>query len=477
MKYDYDVVVLGGGAAGLVSAVGSAALGAKTALIEKGKLGGDCTWYGCVPSKTLLKSAYVFSLTGKQKEFGISVVKEGEYDPAGVMGHVREIVKKISTHHPPEMLEEKGIKVFFGSPRFLDGRRIELSGESCISSRRFIICTGSHPLIPPIEGLKDIDYLTNENIFDLEVLPRSMITLGGGPIGVELSLALARLGVETSIVQTSDRILPREDAEASRLLTEKLAKEGIKVFTKSKAVRLQRENNMAAVTMEDDKKKQSVIKAEKLLVATGREASVEGLDLEKAGVKYTNKRIETDASLRTGAGNIYAAGDVTGPYQFSHMAEYQAIIAVGNALFPFKRKVDYRAVPWCTFTDPEVAHLGLTEQEAKERFRHVRVFRFRYRENDRAVTDMEEEGFAKVVCDRKGRILGAHIVGANAGEIIHEYVLAKSAGLSIGRLSSTIHIYPTLAQVVKRTGDQYYTEILKSKWLTLFFKLMLKFLR
>src|SRR3989338_8448093 len=476
MKYDYDLAVIGGGAAGLVSAMGSVLLGAKAALIEKNKLGGDCTWYGCIPSKTLLKSAQVMSLTKRLKEFGISCDPAIKCDPRLVMAHVRDVIKKISTHHPPELLEKKGIRVLFGSPKFLDQNTVQLDALK-ISAKRFIIASGSHPLVPLIEGLKGISYLTNENVFDLEDLPESLAVLGGGPIGMELSQAFSRLGVEVSVIEMLDRLLVREDKEIADVLVERFKREGIKIYAGEKAVRFSEDAGSVAVTLENKDRKQSVIKSEKVLVAVGRASNVEGLDLEKAGVRYSDNGIEVDAALRTSAKNIYACGDCCGPYQFSHMAEYQAVIAVGNALFPFNRKVDYSSVPWCTFTDPEVARLGLTEEEAKARHRDIKVYRSSYAGNDRAVTDLEETGFAKVITDKKGYILGAHIVGAGAGEIIHEYVLAKSSGLKIGRLSSAIHIYPTLAQVVKRTADQYYLDIMNKPVPKAFFKLMLRLLR
>ena len=476
MKYDYDVIVIGGGAAGLVAATGTAALGARTALIEKKELGGECTWHGCIPSKAFLKSSQVFSLAKRFKEFGISVGAQNTYDSSLVMVHVRDVIKKISTHHPADLFEKKGIKVLFGDPKFLDQNTIELKGQK-ISAKRFIIASGSHPMVPPIKGLKDISYLTNENVFDLEALPKSLAVLGGGPIGMELSLAFARLGVKVSIIEMFDRLMVREDKEIADVLIDEFRAEEVKIYTGKKAVRFSKDGEMVSITLEDKDKKQSVVKAEKVLVAVGRAANVQGLDLEKAGVKYSNKGVEVDATLRTSAKNIYACGDVAGPYQFSHMAEYQAVIVVGNALFPFKRKVDYSVVPWCTFTDPEVARVGLTEDEAKAKYKDIKVYRSFYSGNDRAVTDIEEKGLAKVITDKKGYILGAHIVGANAGEIIHEYVLAKSSKLKIGTISSAIHIYPTLAQVVKRSADQYYIEMMNSGCLKGLFRLMLKLLR
>ncbi len=459
MGYDYDVVVIGGGAAGLVAATGTAGLGAKTAMIEKAKLGGDCTWYGCIPSKALLKSAQVFSLLKRSKEFGISAQIDSA--PGGVLEHVRKVIKEVSQHHPPEIFEKRGIKVLFGEPKFIDNHTIELERKR-LRAKRFIISTGSHPFVPPIKGLQNIEYLTNENIFDLEALPKSIAVLGGGPIGIEISQALTRLGAEVSVIEMADRILFREDREIAEVLTAKLKIDRVQVYCGQKAVKFAKEGDLTVVTIEDKDKKPSVVKAEKVLVAVGRAANTQGLDLEKAGVKYSNKGIEVDQTLRTSAKNIYACGDVVGPYQFSHMAEYQAVITVANSLFPFKQKVNYNVVPWCTFCDPELAHLGLTEVEARAGHKDIRVYRSDYKANDRAVTDLEDLGFAKVICDKKGRILGAHIVGAGAGELIHEYVLAKKAKLKIGFLSSAIHIYPTLSQVVKRSADQYYTQMLSS---------------
>jgi pyruvate/2-oxoglutarate dehydrogenase complex dihydrolipoamide dehydrogenase (E3) component len=476
MGYDYDLIVLGGGAAGLVAATGGASLGAKTALIEKNKLGGDCTWYGCIPSKALLKSSGVYALTKRFKDFGISAPEGTRYDASGVMNHVRDVIQKISAHHPTEVFEKRGIKVLFGTPRFIDNKTLELDGKK-LSAKRFIICTGSHPLVPPIEGLQNINYLTNENVFDLGSLPKSLAVLGGGPIGIEMAQAFTRLGVEVSVIEMMERILFREDKEAAGVLTDSLIKEGAKIYTGRKAVKFSQEGDHVGVSVEDKSKELSVIKAQKVLVAIGRAPNIGGLELEKAGVKYSRKGIEADMTLQTSAKNIYVAGDVAGPYQFSHMAEYQAIIALGNSLFPFKRKVDYCCVPWCTFTEPELAHLGLTEEEAKEQHKDIKVFRSKYSEGDRAVTDLEENGFAKVICDKKGNILGAHIVGTNAGELIHEYTIAKTNKLNIGKLSSAIHIYPTLAQVVKRTADQYFTGMLDSKWFKLFSRVCLSFLR
>ncbi len=477
-KPGFDVVVLGGGAGGLFAASGAAALGAKTCMIEKNKLGGDCTWYGCMPSKALLKSAHALALVKRLKDFGISS-GDTRYDTGKAMSHVRDIINKVSTHHPAEVFEKRGIRVIFGNPKFIDNKTIEVNGER-ISAKRFIIATGSHPVVPPIPGLKEVDFLTNETVFDLNTLPKSMIVLGGGPIGVELSQAFSRLGVEVSIVEMLGRILFREDFETADVLTNVIKRDGIKIFTGKKAVKFRKENGQVIVTLEDKDKNISEIKAEKVLVAVGRAPNVQGLDLEKAGVEHEKTGIKVNEFLQTSQANIFACGDVVGPYLFSHIAAYQAALAVRNSLLPLLRqKVNYESVPWATFTDPELAHLGLTEEEAREKYevRDLKIYRSYLKETDRAVTDMEEDGLAKVICDKKGYILGAHIVGANAGEIIHEYVIAKAERLTIGKLSSTIHIYPTLAQVVKKTADQYLLEKLGSPLLKNIAKFLMKFVK
>ena len=476
MKYDFDMVVIGGGAAGMVASSVGVISGAKTALIEKDKLGGDCTWYGCVPSKTLLKSARVFSLAQRLKDFGISAGGQNTCEPSGVMSHARDMAEKISKNHSPEKLEAKGKKIFFGTPEFSDAHTIQING-SRISAKRFILATGSHAVVPSIKGIQQSGYLTNKSIFGLESVPGSLVVLGGGPIGCELSSAFARLGTQVSIIERADRILPGEDKEAVMIIEEALQDRGVNIFTGCKPVLISNEDAEVGVTFEDKEGKRLSVRAEKLLVAAGRAPNTQGLNLEKAGVKYNDKGVIVDSALRTSAKHIYACGDIAGPYRFSHMSEYQAVTAAVNALFPFKRKVDYRAVPWCTFTDPDLARVGLTQEEAEALHKGIKVYRSFYSKNDMAIMGMETGGFSKVITDRKGYILGAHIVGSRAGDIIHEFVLAKSSGLKIGRISSAIHIYPTLAEVVKRSADQYYLELLDRKAIKGLRSVLLKFLR
>lgn len=451
MGYDYDVVVIGGGAGGLFAASAANTLGAKTCLIEKKRLGGDCTWFGCMPSKAILKSAYIVNLFKRSSGFGISY--NGVIDTTGVMEHVRNVVKEISEHHPPSVFEKRGIKVIIGHPSFIDKDTISVNGQA-ITARKFIICTGSHPMIPPIEGLNDIDYLSNENIFDLEKLPKSLMVLGGGPIGVELSQALNRLGVKITIVEMLDRILFREDVDAACILENKLKEEGIRLLTGKKAVKFDKKEGAVYATLEDKNGNKEEVSAKNVLVAVGRAPNVEGLSLDRSGVGYTKKRINVNAYLQTSNSNIFACGDIVGPYMFSHVASYQASVCVRNALFKkiAWQKVNYSNIAWATFTDPELSHLGLTEEEARGKCKDIKIYKTDYTSSDRAVTDVEKEGLVKIITDKKGYILGAHIAGAGAGEVIQGLLVAKASKIPLSKLAQILYIYPTLSELIKKTA-------------------------
>lgn len=480
---NFDVAVIGGGAAGLFAASTANALGAKVCLIEKRALGGDCTWFGCVPSKALLKSASVAHLFKEAAKFGLKI--SGAADTTGVMKHVRETIQEISTHHPPEVFEKRGIAIIYGQPEFVGVKELEVkevkyssSGnkEDCrILAKRFIICTGSHPFIPTISGLEKIDYLTNENIFNLETLPASLAVLGGGPIGVELSQALGRLGVEVSIIEMLPRILFREDIEAAGIVESELKAEGIILLTGKKAVKFTRNEQNITLTLENGAGAREEISTERVLVAVGRVPNTEGLALERAGVAYTSKGLEVNAYLQTTNKDIFGAGDVVGPYMFSHMAAYQAQISVRNALL--KRmawgKVNYSNVPWATFTDPELAHLGMTEEEARKAHKKIKIYKSPYAASDRAFTDREEKGLVKIITNKRGYLLGAHLAGAKASEIIQGLLLAKSLKIPLRKLSAPTFIYPTLSELVKKTSAKPLIEKLDNLWV----KKILRFLR
>lgn len=473
MQYDFDIIVIGGGAGGLFAASVANGLGAKACLIEKKRLGGDCTWYGCMPSKGLLKSAQVANLAKRFSEFGIMAQGDLRLDLSRVMSHVRDVVREISAHHPPELFEKRGIRVIFGAPKFTDTNTIEINGQR-LNAKKIIVCTGSHPAVPSIEGLKDIDYLTNENIFDLENLPQSLIVLGAGPIGIELSQGLNRMGVKIFIVEMMERILFREDKEIAQVLENKLKSEGIEILTGQKAVRFSKKGDSVSCILEDKNKNQQEISAKNCLVAVGRAPNIEGLDLEKAKVEYTKTGVKVNAFLQTTNKDIFACGDVVGPYLFSHVAAYQAQVCVRNSLFRriVWQKAHYENVPWATFAEPELAHLGLTEEEARERFGNVNVYKTEYGASDRAVTDLEKEGLMKVITDKKGYILGAHIVGASAGEIMQGFALAKSLKIPLAKLSQLIFIYPTLSELVKKTAAKPLLEKANSPLVKFLMKIM-----
>lgn len=472
MKYDYDLIVIGGGAGGLFAVSVANALGAKTCLIEKKRLGGDCTWFGCMPSKAILKSANLVRLLKKSSSFGLGI--DFKINTSKVMDHVRDVIREISTHHPIELFEKRGIKVIIGQPHFIDKGSLEVNNK-ILRAKKFIVCTGSHPLVPSIEGLGEIDYLTNENVFDLTKLPQSLIVLGGGPIGVELSQALGRLGVKVSIVEMADKLLFHEEEEASLILEEVLKSEGLGILTGKKAVKFSKKENKIFVTLEDKGGKNTEISAENVLIAVGRAANLEGLSLQEAGVEYTNKGIKVNAYLRTKNPNIFACGDVIGPYMFSHVAAYQASVCVRNALFRriVWQKVNYDNIAWATFTDPEVAHLGVTEEEAKVKFKNIKIYKTDYSACDRAITDSQREGLVKIITNKKGYILGANIVGANAGEIIQGLLIAKSLKQPLAKIASVLFIYPTLSELIKKTAAKNLIEKIDNP----FIKFVLKVLR
>ena len=464
-KYDYDLIVIGGGSAGLIAAKLANGLGKKVALVEKRKLGGDCTWFGCIPSKTLIKSAYIAHQMTRLEEFGLKPDSAVELNSDNVMAHVRAIVQADADSHPPESFEAEGINILFGTLKFLDSHRIKLA-EREISSDKFVICTGSHPFVPPIEGIDQVPYLTNETIFDLVKLPKSMIILGGGPIGSEICCAMNRLGVKVTVVEKADHILSREEDELACRLMDMLEAEGVEFLTKTQATKLAQQDRQIVVTLSDNHGKTSRTSAESVLIAVGRRPNLEGLELEKAGVDFDQKGIKVDRFLRTTAKNIYAAGDVVPPYLFTHIAEYEAVIATTNACLPIKRKTNYENVLWCTFTDPELAHAGLTEEQAKQRYGDkVRVYRWEHKDVDRAKTDLAQNGLSKFICNKKGKLLGIHILGHGAAELMHEAQLAKSIGLSFSKIASVIHAYPSYSDAVRQPAKRCYIDNLQKNLL------------
>lgn len=481
----YDLIVIGGGSAGLVAAGGAGILGARVALIEKNLLGGDCLYTGCVPSKSLIRSAKFASDARRAADFGFQVTDFNFQNDsfASVTQRVQNVIKAIEPHDSPARFEKMGVEVIFGTPRFTSETEIEValknSAEKVVlRAKRFCIATGSSPAVPPIEGLRETGFITNEEIFHLAKLPARLIVLGGGAIGAEMAQAFQRFGARVTLVEMADRILSKEDAEVSAFVEEIFTREGIKVLTKTKAVKVRATSNgEKLVTIERDGKTEEIA-ADEILVALGRKPNVSGLDLEKAGVKFDQKKIETDAYLRTSNKKIFAAGDVTAHFQFTHTADYEAQIVLQNCFvpFPFRKKADYRVVPWATFTEPEAARVGLTEAEARAQFGEVETLKVSFEENDRAHAEGEIEGFAKIIL-RKNKIVGAHIVGLRAGELIHEFVLAMRLNLTLADLNKAIHVYPTLSKITQAVGTEKTIASLSSPFVKKWFGRYLKIWR
>ena len=466
---EFDLVVIGGGAGGLFSSSVASAMDTKTCMIEKDRLGGECTRFGCVPSKALLKSASVARSFARAKEYGIELPEGFAPSTDRVMSHVRDVVKEIESHHPAEVFEDRGIKVLFGSPRFVDRGTVEVDGTA-IKGKRFILCTGSSPVIPPIPGLTELDYLDNTTIFDLDELPADLIVLGGGPIGLELGQALTRLGVKVTLVEMAERILIREDIDVSQALNDQLETEGMTLLIGHKATAFRKEGGRAVAVLEDPDGKVVEVSAALVLVAVGRKPNLKGLELEKAGIEVERGQLKVNEYLQTTNENVFACGDVVPPYQFSHVAAYEAMVCVRNALFVnlplVRQKVNYENIAWATFTEPEIAHLGLTEAEARDRYNDdLQVFTTGYDASDRATTDVETEGFLKIITDSRDNLLGAHIVGAHASELIQGFLIAKSAGLGLSKVSQTLFIYPTLSELVKKTAAKPLLERTNKPWL------------
>lgn len=465
-KYDYDVVVIGGGAGGFTAAKTASGFGKKTAIIEKKKLGGECTHTGCVPSKTLIKAAKVAKYISDCDKYGISIDGEKKLNTIGVMGHIRKIVNEVYQTHTPETFEAAGIKIFSGSPKFADNHTVELNGNK-ITANKFILCTGSSPKVPNFDSIKEVNYLTNETIFDLEKIPSSMTIVGGGPIGTEMCQAFRRLGCEVTVLVRS-RILPKEELELTQILKNNLTSEGVKFIIGMQIIKFHNESD-GRITAEIKTKEGEIkkITSDMLFIAAGRKPNINDLNLENANIMYNEKGVQTNSILQTTVDNIYACGDIVMPYQFSHISEYEAVKAVMNALLPVKQKVDYSNIIWVTFTDPEFAHLGLIQSQAQLQYGDkVKVQRFEYANSDRARTDVAKTGVAKFIYLANGKLLGAHILGAGAGDIIHEAQILKTLNISFYNIHKVIHAYPTYADIIRQAGKKAYVEKLLSNPVT-----------
>lgn len=463
--YDYDLGILGGGAAGLSAAAGGAQFGAKTVLVEKsGKLGGDCLHFGCVPSKTLIRTAGVWSLARRAKEFGLPDLALPPVDLAAVMDRVRSVIDTIQEHDSPERFCRLGAAVRFGSPRFTDDHTVSLDGER-LTARAWIVATGSSPSLPPVDGLADVPYWTNETVFSQRELPGRLLVLGGGAVGVEMAQAFARLGSEVTVVEYAEQLLGGDDPDIAGIVRARLEAEGVTIMTGTKALSATRRGSSVELRVAEagGEGEPRTIAGDVLLVAAGRKANVDGLELSAAGVAFSPRGVPADARMRTNVPHIYACGDVNGVFPFTHVAGYEAGIALANAVLRVPRRADYTRVPWVTYTDPEVASVGLNEKRAKASGVDYRVLEAPFRGVDRALAEGEPEGKIKVLVTPSGKLLGCQIAGHHAGELIHEWVAAINGNVKLSVLAGAVHAYPTLSEISKKAAGSFYAEKLFSE--------------
>ncbi len=458
----FDLIAVGGGTAGLVAAAGGAALGLRTALVERDALGGDCLWTGCVPSKALIASAKLAHQMRRADELGLVGASPGHAFKS-VMDRMRAVRDRVAEHDDPERFRRMGVEVVFGRAELTAHGRVSVDGR-ILASDRIVVATGAAPTVPPIPGLEEAGYLTHLTAFDQTVLPRRIVMLGGGPIGLEFAQVYSRLGAEVTVVEMLPQLLPREEPEAADVVARALRAEGVVVHLGVTAESVESspagEKRVRVRTASGEARE---ISADEIFVATGRRANTEGLGLEHLGVELERGAVRVDATLRSSAPGLWAAGDVAGGPQFTHVAEYHAKLVLRNAIFPFSSKTDYSAVPAVTYTDPEVARVGLTEQEARERVASVGVYHYDFADLDRAIVDGHDEGFVKVVTRKNGKILGATIVGSGAGDLLTPLVLAAKQGIKLPKLAQLVYSYPTMSEGIKRTADSYYREKLAGR--------------
>lgn len=470
MSYQYDFIVIGGGASGLTAAGMGANFGAKTLMIEADKLGGDCTWTGCVPSKTLLHASKIAANIKEAAAFGHETAKP--LNISSVFKHVREVREEVYNEaDDPDIFRKMGVEIEFGIAHFVDSHTVAIQYEEKrsikeVSGRYILIATGSKPMIPPIRGLDDVPYLTNESVFELEEQPGRLTIIGGGPIGIEMAQAFQRLGTQVTVFDMQDRILANDDDELAAMLLKRLKKEGVK-FQLSAAVHEITQNEDGSVRVNAEVEGENITRdGDALLVATGRAANFQDLNLERAGVQFSRSGITVSDRCKTNIRHIYAAGDVTGRYQFTHMSEHMAKVAASNAILKVPMKIDAKHVPWSTYTDPELAGTGATEKQLLEEGVSFEIYRFPYSKVDRAITDGDTDGLIKIFAKKwNGKILGASIYGKQAGDLIGEYALAMKNGVTLRNIADTIHPYPTYGLAVRRAADQWYVKN-QSEWMS-----------
>ncbi len=456
-RFDYDIGILGAGSAGLTIAAGAARFGAKTILIEKERvLGGDCLHYGCVPSKTLIKTARVYHLMKNASRFGLPRAEVLPVDFRDISTRIKSVIAAIQNHDSVERFCGLGVRVAFGESVFTDEHTVRLNGTN-ITARSWVIATGSSPAVPKIDGLARTPFMTSRELFSLDRLPKSLIVCGAGPVAIEMAQAFCRLGTRVAVIQRSGQILGKEDRDMSDAVMQCLAAEGI-TFHLNTVIRSVRDlgtEREALVSFSDSKP--GVLRAEAILVALGREPNLKGLGLESIGVDYNGAGLALDSRLRTTQKNIYGAGDVTGTYQFTHAAGYEGGIVLTNAILHLPRRVDYTLFPWCTYADPELAHIGMNEKSAEEAGLRHTVWTEEFKMNDRALTEGEGSGRIKLILDKRERPLGVQIVGLHAGELIGEWVAALNGGIKLSALAAAVHPYPTLAEINRTVVGNFFS--------------------
>lgn len=456
-KYDYDMGILGGGSAGLTVASGSAQLGAKTLLIEKEKkLGGDCLHYGCVPSKTLIKTANVYHTMKNAKKFGLPEVDVPPVDFKDVSKRIKSVIDIIQKHDSEERFCSLGAKVEFGEAAFIDEHTVKLNGKN-ISAKNWVIATGSSPVVPPIYGLDEADYITNKDIFYLDHLPKSMIILGGGPIGTEMGQAFNRLGTKITIVDRADQILGKEDKDMADGVMDVMISEGVEFHLGASIEAVKDLGNVKGVIIKDRKLKVVKLMAETILVAMGRKANTERLGLEDIGVKLNRGGIKVDKKLRTNHKHIYAAGDVNGGFQFTHAAGYEGGVVISNAIFHIPKSANYRYLPWCTYSDPELASIGMNEKAAENAGINYSVWTEAFKDNDRSLAENEEIGKIKMILDEGEKPIGVQILGPHAGDLLSEWIAVLNGRVRLSTLASAVHPYPTIGEINKKVAGTFFS--------------------
>jgi pyruvate/2-oxoglutarate dehydrogenase complex dihydrolipoamide dehydrogenase (E3) component len=456
-NYDYDMGVIGGGAAGLTVTSGAAQLGAKTLLVEKEKeLGGDCLHFGCVPSKTLIKTAHVYHQMKNAKAFGLPQVEVPPVDFDQVSKRIKSVISIIQKHDSEERFCNLGAKVEFGDPKFIDEHTIQLNGKA-LSAKYWVIATGSSPAFPPIEGLDKTPYITNKEIFYLDHLPESIIILGGGPIGTEMGQAFNRLGTKVYIVDRGGQILGKEDKDMADGVMNVMRSEGV-VFHLNSSIEATKDlGRHKEVVIKNAEGKTIRLKAETILVSMGRSANVQELGLEDIGVKFDKRGIKVDKRLRTNHKHIYAAGDVNGGFQFTHAAGYEGGIVISNAIFHLPRKTDYTFLPWCTYSDPELASIGMNEKTAQAAGIDYAVWTEEFQNNDRSLAEGEKVGKIKMILNEKEKPVGVQILGPRAGDLISEWVATLNGKVKLSTLASAVHPYPTIGEINKKVAGTYFS--------------------